>query len=123
MVQLLFFCVHVEAQSLCWQVNGSIIVAQDDNQTALGHVVNRFRLNSVFNSSGTYGSRFRPDAIWNSNGRFGNRFSAYSAMNPNATKPPKLVKNERIIGYLTKNSRLRNAVDPDVLRATCEKVL
>ncbi|MCC5933556.1 MAG: hypothetical protein LAT75_13285 [Candidatus Cyclonatronum sp.] len=105
------------------QLNGSEVTGQDDAETTLGRITNRFRTDSIFNSSGRHGSRFSRESVWNSNGTFGSRFSAYSAMNPNALKPPRIIKNGRVIGHLTVNSRITGAVNPYTLKGECEERL
>lgn len=118
---VLFFGIpdYTEAQALCRQLSGSIIIGQDNDSTALGQVSSRFRTDSIFNSNGRHGGRFSRVSVWNTNSPFGSRFSAYSAMNPNALKPPLIVKNGRVIGHLSVNSRLRGAVNPYTLKGEC----
>ena len=119
----MLFSAPAVAQPVCWQLRGSEIVAQDKDQTRLGFISNQFRIDSVFNSNGTFGSQFRLNSVWNAHGQFGSRFSMYSAMNPNATKPPQIIKNGRVIGHLSTNRNIRGAVNPHVLRETCAESL
>jgi len=92
-----------------------------EDGTFLGDInSDRFDPNSICNRFGVYGNRFG-DGIWSAYGAYGMR-SADSAYDRNARKPPRLIdqRSRRTIGRLSKNTRLRNSTDPDVLRIqTC----
>ena len=87
-------------------LRGASIFAQDVDNTFLGTLTNELNLNSIFNEIGTYGSIISSNSIWNEIGKFGSDISAYSAFNDIASTPPMIVKNRKIIGYLTVNEIL-----------------
>jgi hypothetical protein len=83
----------------------------------LGTIESSFGAESIFNEFGTYGSRFSADSIWNTFGEYGGQFSAHSPFNKFSTDPPMIIKNRKIIGYLTINKTMADAVDPNWLSA------
>ncbi|MCS6159840.1 hypothetical protein [Shewanella baltica] len=91
------------ANDLCQTVDGSTIIAQDNENTYLGKITNSFDSDSIFNDFGTYGNEFNSDSPFN-------EFSA---------SPPMIIKNKKIIGYLSANKSLKNAVSPNLLKAMC----
>lgn len=111
------FFISINAQDICETINGAKIIA-DDGQY-LGKICNPFDNESIINKFGTYGNKFNPNSIWNEFGNYGNEFSNLSPFNEFTNKPPIILKNGVIIGYLTRNKNIKNAVDPYVL-LTCE---
>ena len=83
----------------------------------LGTIESSFGAESIFNEFGTYGSRFSADSIWNTFGEYGGQFSAHSPFNKFSTDPPMIIKNRKIIGYLTINKTVADAVDPNSISA------
>lgn len=91
------------------------IRAQDN--TFLGDInSDRYDPNSICNRFGVYGSQFG-DGIWSTYGAYGMR-SVDSAYDRNNRKPPRLIdqRTRRTVGRLSKNTTLRNSIDPDLLR-------
>lgn len=121
---LMFFSPHsFSANQLCGIVSGATLIAQDDNNTNLGNVTNSYDSNSIFNSFGIYGNEYNSKSIWNEYGTFGSEYSQYSPFNASSTKPPMLIKNGNIIGYLSNNKRINNSVAPNLLKAICKDEL
>lgn len=73
---------------------------------------NTYDDDSVFNTYGDYGSQYNLDSIWNEYGDYGSQYSSTSAFNKYATKPPIIVQNGKIVGYLTVNTTFSNAISP-----------
>ncbi|GAA0613229.1 hypothetical protein [Paenochrobactrum glaciei] len=104
------------AQSLCQQISGANIVAQDG--TFLGNVSSQFDSKSVLNEFGTHGSEFSGQSIWNEFGSYGGKFSDKSPFNEFSSTPPMIIKNGRVIGYLSVQ-RASNTLNPYILK-TCK---
>jgi hypothetical protein len=112
-----FKSVAQDLSGLASLLRGASILAQDSENTFLGKVDNEFSSESIFNEFGTYGSKFSSSSIWNEFSSFGSEFSSYSAFSEFSSTPPMLVKNGRVIGYLTQNKFLRGGISPNILRA------
>lgn len=97
-------------------LEGAEIYAQDTDNTYLGTITNKYSPDSVLNDYGTYGNKYNRTSIWNTYGTFGGEYSIYSPFNRYSTKPPMIIKNKKIIGYLTVNNMIRNNLDPNVLK-------
>ena len=106
-----------DLSGLAQALRGASIIAQDPENTFLGKIENEFSSESVFNEFGNYGSEFSSRSIWNEFSSFGSEFSSYSPFNEFASTPPMIIKNGRVIGYLTRNKFLRGALSPNILRA------
>jgi len=106
---------------LAQALRGASIIAQDSENTFLGKIDNEFSSESVFNEFGNYGSEFSSSSIWNEFSSFGSEFSSYSPFNEFTSTPPMIVKNGRVIGYLTRNKFIRGSLSPNILRALKEE--
>jgi hypothetical protein len=111
------------ANRLCDVVSGAVLIAQDENNTNLGNVTNSYDSDSIFNSYGAYGSEYNSKSIWNEYGTFGSEYSQYSPFNASSSRPPMLIKNGQIIGYLSNNKYINNSVSPNLLKAICKDEL
>ena len=96
--------------------NGASIIADDGEQTFLGKIDNSVASDSIFNEFGRYGSKFGAKSIWNEFGRYGSEFSTHSPFNEFTSSPPFIVKSGKVIGHLTVNDILQDAVDPNWLK-------
>jgi hypothetical protein len=96
------------------QPTGEILLfAQDNKNTYLGKLTtDTYDSESIFNEYGTYGSKYSTNSIWNEYGNFGSKYSTYSAFNPYTSTPPMIVQDGEIIGYLTVNKYVTNAISP-----------
>lgn len=107
------------ANDLCQIVDGSAIIAQDGKNTYLGKITNSFDSESIFNEFGTYGNEFSSDSIWNDFSTFGNEFNSHSPFNEFSSSPPMIIKNKKVIGYLSANDSIKASVSPNILKAMC----
>ena len=99
------------------EIDGKATLLADDG-TYLGILSsNAFASDSVCNEFGTFGSAFSGKSVRNEFGKYGSEFSSLSAYNPFTSKPPAIIYDRRVIGYLTKNEFKSGAVDPDLMFA------
>lgn len=88
----------------------------NDGKTFLGKLTtNKYDSDSVFNEYGTYGNKYQSKSIWNEYGDYGSNYSNTSAFNKYATKPPIIILDSKVIGYLTVNTTLANGISPNGL--------
>jgi len=99
------------------KLTGASIIAQDDKNTFLGKIDNEFAKDSIFNEFSKYGSEFNAESIFNEFGKFGGEFSNLSPFNAFASKPPMIVKDGKIIGYLTANIAKKGGISVSSLRS------
>lgn len=118
---LLTYSVHGE--EVCSIVSGAKLIAQDSNNTYLGKISNRYDSESIFNEYGTYGSKYSSNSIWNEYATFGSKYSSYSPFNEYTTTPPMIIKDGKIIGYLSVNKNIGAFISPNLLKALCENEL
>ena len=111
------------SSSTCSILNGAKIIAQDSKKTYLGKVASSLYMDSIFNEIGTYGSDLNSNSIWNQFSTFGNEFNTHSPFNDFTSTPPMMIKNGRIVGYLTTNTILMNSISPNLLKALCADVI
>lgn len=91
----------------------AIVVSQDG--TFLGVVSsNSYNSNSICNEFGRFGSPFG-NTIFNKFGTYGGEYSPTGAYNTIARKPPLLVKDNQVVGVISKNRNFENRIDPDLL--------
>jgi hypothetical protein len=94
----------------------------NDGKTYLGKLTtNEFDAESIFNEYGTYGSPYSSKSIWNEYGKYGSKYSNESAFNEYATKPPIIVFDGEIIGYLTTNAYINSGISPYELYSWLEE--
>lgn len=110
-------------EEVCSIVKDAALIAQDNNNTLLGKITSPFDSKSIFNEYGEYGSEYSTKSIWNQYGTFGNEYSTYSPFNKYTTTPPMLVKNGKIIGYLTVNKFVKPSISPNLLKELCKDEL
>ena len=102
-------------------LRGAKIIAQDDKNTYLGKLANAYDSDSIFNEYGTYGSEYSSKSIWNEYSTFGSEYSSYSPFNSYTSTPPMIIKNGKVIGYLTTNKAIKASVSPNILKAIKEE--
>lgn len=98
-------------------LRGASIIAQDDANTYLGKITSEYDSDSIWNEYGTYGSEYSAKSIWNNYGTFGNEYNAYSPFNDYSSTPPMIIRNGKVIGYLTINKYIHGAISPNLLKA------
>ncbi len=120
---LLLITSSVQAEDVCLIVSGAKIIAQDDENTYLGKISNSYDSESIFNEYGTYGSEYSSNSIWNEYSTFGSEYSSYSPFNKYTSTPPMIIKDGKIIGYLSANKSIEASISPNLLKALCEDEL
>ena len=118
---LLLFSAH--GAEVCDQVKGAVLVAQDDKNTYLGKIASSYDSESIFNEYGTYGSQYNSLSIWNQYATFGSEYSSFSPHNSYTSTPPIIIKNKKVLGYLTANKSIRSSITPNLLKALCKDEL
>jgi hypothetical protein len=97
-------------------LKGAKVFAQDDETTYLGKFSATYDSESIFNEYGLYGSEYNISSIWNEYADFGSPYSDVSAFNKFATKPPVILKNGKVIGYITVNKNINQRISPYILK-------
>jgi hypothetical protein len=97
-------------------LKGATVIAQDENNTYIGRLCNKYDSESIFNKYGKYGSEYSSTSIWNKYSIFGSPFSAYSAFNKLTKTPPVIIKNGKIIAYITVNKLIQGGISPYYLK-------
>lgn len=114
------FCLILGANEICYNLENSYILAQDERNTFLGKIENSFSKDSIFNEFGNFGSEYSTTSIFNEFGDFGSEFGIYSATNSFSNTPPMIIKNGRIIGFITTNKMISGGISPSLLKALCK---
>jgi len=99
------------------EFDGALIVADDGEGTFLGKIGSTVASESIFNPVGRHGSTVASQSIWNEVGRYGGKVSRLSPFNPVTSSPPLIVKDGKVVGRLTVNEVLLDAVNPYLLKA------
>lgn len=102
-------------------LKGASVFAQDDEQTYLGKIDTEYNSESIFNEYGTYGNEYSSKSIWNEYSEFGNKYNSLSPFNDYSSLPPMIIKNGKIIGYLTTNKFILGAISPYILKGIKDK--
>jgi len=97
-------------------LKGSLVFAQDNEQTYLGKIDNKYNSESIFNEYGTFGNKYSSKSIWNEYSKFGNKYNYLSPFNDYSSSPPMIIKNGKIIGYLTTNKFISGGISPYILK-------
>lgn len=119
-VLFLLLASHANAEEVCDIVKGAALIAQDDKNTYLGKITNSYDSDSIFNEYGTYGSEYNSSSIWNEYATFGSEYSSYSPHNSYTSTPPMIIKNRKILGYLSANKSIQSSISPNLLKALCK---
>ena len=102
--------------------SASYLEAQDEQ--FLGKIVsNRYDKDSILNTYGPYGSRYSTTSIFNKYSDYGSRYGKYSVNNPYCSIPPKLILNGRLLGLVTVNRYLTNAIATEAFLYTLKNDL
>ncbi len=105
------------SNNVCSILAGVSVVANDGQY--LGLIASAYEAKSLLNEFGNHGNEYNQNSIWNTYGKYGGEYSTLSPFNSYTTTPPMLIKNGKVIGYLTTNDNISNGVNPFVLK-TCE---
>lgn len=117
------FAVSAFGDEVCAVVKDATLIAQDSQNSPLGKISNPFDSKSIFNEYGEYGSEYSVKSIWNQYGSFGGEYSTYSPFNKYTSTPPMLIKNGKVIGYLTVNKFVKPSISPNLLKELCKDEL
>ncbi len=94
------------------QYGDSYLLAQDNQ--FLGKITdNQFDNDSILNEYGPYGSEYSTTSIFNEYSVYGSPYGQFSINNPYCSTPPKLVINGRLLGFVTKNQYVANAISTE----------
>jgi hypothetical protein len=121
-ISLCIWASAANAEEICDILNGAVIIAQDSDNTFLGKITSSFNSQSIFNEFGAYGNELSSKSIWNEFSTFGNEFNSNSPFNEFSSDPPMLIKNRRILGYLSANKSIKASISPNLLKALCKGV-
>ena len=117
---LIFSSPNAIAEEVCDIVKGAVLIAQDDKNTFLGKITSAYDSESIFNEYGTYGSPYNSSSIWNTYGTFGSEYNSLSPHNSFTSTPPMIIKNQKILGYLSANKSIKSSITPNLLKALCK---
>ena len=117
LVSFLFIFPSIGMTDACADLEGAAVVADDGKY--LGKLTSQYSTESIFNEYGNYGSEYSINSIWNEYGNYGSEYSSKSPFNEYTRTPPKLIKNRRVIGFLTVNDYIAGAVHPIKLGKIC----
>ena len=101
-----------------WTATNSVVIINDDDEY-IGQIANPSVRDSIFNEYGEFGSEYRSESIWNEYGKNGSEYRPNSAFNDYATRPPRLIKNRQVIGYLTVNKSKPGGLNPRLIGIVC----
>jgi hypothetical protein len=119
----ILICLPALGADVCTTLSGASVVAQDDENTPLGKITNSYDGDSIFNEYGQHGSKYSGNSIWNSYGTFGSEYSSQSPFNKFTSKPPMLIKDGKVLGYLTTNKTVQPSITPNLLKELCKDKL
>lgn len=111
------------AADVCTALAGASVIAQDDENTYLGKIANAYDGKSIFNEYGDHGSPYSAKSIWNPYGKFGGEYSMHSPLNKYSSTPPMLVKDRKVLGYLSVNKSNQPSISPNLLKELCKDEL
>ena len=102
-----------------YEIEGAHLIANDG--VFIGQITGEFDNKSIINEFGPHGGEFSDKSISNEFSNYGGEFSDLSPYNEFTQTPPKLVKDNKVIAYVTKNEFLSPRIDPDVLIAMTKR--
>lgn len=94
------------------ELDGLLIVAHD------GTVLGTVSCSDIGNAYSRHGNKYSSVSIWNQFSRYGSEYSSLSPYNRYTSTPPLLVDGAGdVVGHLTVNQFVPNAISPIVLEA------
>lgn len=115
---LLLFASQANAQeNACRALEGSIIINSDDE--FIGTISDGSNSDSIFNEYGKFGNQYNSASIWNEYGKNGSEYRSDSAFNEYTSSPPRIIKDQQVIGYLSANKSKTGAINPILLGVVC----
>jgi len=103
------------SNNICSIVAGATVIASDGKY--LGKVINQYSSDSILNEYGSYGGEYSATSIWNQYGTYGGQYSNLSPFNQYTTTPPSLIKNGRVVGYITINQYAQGAINAYIIKS------
>ncbi|KUJ75289.1 hypothetical protein AVO42_08120 [Thiomicrospira sp. XS5] len=113
------FSQGVEMSFTFYDIEGSHLIANDGE--FIGQISGEFDEKSIINEFGPHGGEFNDKSISNEFCNYGGEFSDLSPYNEFSQTPPRLIKGNKVIAYVTKNEFLSPRIDPDVLLAMTKR--
>jgi hypothetical protein len=90
-----------------------MLLYSNDGKTYLGKLTSdQYDADSIFNEYGTYGGKYSAKSIYNDYGTYGGKYSAESPFNKYSSTPPMILLNGKVVGYLTINEYVTDAISP-----------
>ncbi len=99
----------VAEDDICDALDGAIVINADNEY--IGAITASLDPDSIFSTFGDYGSKFSKKSIWNKFGDNGSRFNSKSPWSRFSSTPPRIVKDRKVIGYLTANRAVKGGVN------------
>jgi len=104
----------IDGQGQLWSDDGQFLGMLSSNQ---------HDAKSICNSHSIYGAACSFESIRNKSGMYGSVCGIYSAYDPQASRPPAIVHEGCVVGFVTKNHHLFTngvpIIDPDLLLSIC----
>ena len=103
----------------CYKFQNADIIG--DEGVYLGKLGPKWLTDSIFNPSSRFSSTWSSESIFNTNGRFGNSYSNTSVFNESANKPPMIISELNVIGYLSTGPAWKSdRFSPYDIKYTCD---
>lgn len=108
LTSFLLLAVSIPAMSQldCERLDGATVISSDAAPVYLGFFGSFSAQNSIANTFSVYGSSFNDLSVRNEFGRYGSNSSDFSAQYEFATRPPRIVRDGRLLAYLSTNTNL-----------------
>ena len=103
----------------CSDLDGARVYSTEEPPVYLGFLGAASAADSIYNVVGTYGSSGSTSSMRNSSGRYGSTTGANSHLNPDAIKPPVIVKLGSSLAYITSNTSLLGGITLNQLDSIC----
>lgn len=73
----------------------------------------------MFKRFGEYGNRYSASSILNPYSIYGNHFNPRSPFNDYAQAPPAIMRDGKVLGYLSDNAEIPQSIAPETLQVEC----
>jgi hypothetical protein len=93
-------------------LEGASLVAADGVYLGIASR-NHYHPDSIANQYGRFGNRYSHLSILNQYSHYGSRYSPLSPFNPYSTTPPRFVRADTHLGFLSANRHVQSRVDAD----------
>ncbi len=106
-----------KAQQACNVLVGAAVIAKDGKY--LGKIAPTYDGEGIFTSWSKHGATWSGESIWASWSQYGGSWSALSPFSTWSSTPPALIKNSKVIAYLTVNESVQGGIDPRIIALQC----